>query len=44
MIRSTGGNISEAARLIQTERRHLGRLLKKHGLDPLDAIRPKTAQ
>jgi DNA-binding NtrC family response regulator len=44
VIRSTGGNISEAARLIQTERRHLGRLLKKHGLDPLDAIRPKTAQ
>jgi DNA-binding NtrC family response regulator len=29
------GNISEAARLIGTERRHLGRLLKKHGIDRL---------
>lgn len=27
------GNISEAARMMGTERRHLGRLLKKHGLD-----------
>jgi DNA-binding NtrC family response regulator len=32
-IRTTGGNVSQAARLIQTERRHLGRLLKKHGLE-----------
>jgi DNA-binding NtrC family response regulator len=31
-LRSAGGNVSQAARLIQTERRHLGRLLKKHGL------------
>jgi two-component system response regulator GlrR len=44
VIRSTGGNVSEAARLIQTERRHLGRLLKKHGLDPLDTMRAKPAQ
>ena len=42
-IRISGGNVSEAARLIQTERRHLGRLLKKHGLDPLDAMRAKPA-
>jgi DNA-binding NtrC family response regulator len=27
------GNISAAARLIGTERRHLGRLLKKHGIE-----------
>jgi DNA-binding NtrC family response regulator len=38
-IRSADGNVSEAARLIRTERRHLGRLLKKHGLDRL-AVRP----
>jgi two-component system, NtrC family, response regulator GlrR len=44
VIRSTGGNVSEAARLIQTERRHLGRLLKKHGLDPIDTMRVKPAQ
>jgi len=44
VIRSTGGNVSEAARLIQTERRHLGRLLKKHGLDPIDLMRAKHAQ
>jgi DNA-binding NtrC family response regulator len=44
VIRSTGGNVSEAARLIQTERRHLGRLLKKHGLDPIDMMRAKHAQ
>jgi len=42
-IRSTGGNISEAARMIQTERRHLGRLLKKHGLDPPEPMRAKPA-
>ncbi len=42
-IRSTGGNISEAARLIQTERRHLSRLLKKHGLDPINPMRVKPA-
>ena len=29
------GSISVAARLIHTERRHLGRLLKKHGIDRL---------
>jgi DNA-binding NtrC family response regulator len=34
-IRSTAGNVSQAARLIETERRHLGRLLKKHGLQHL---------
>lgn len=32
-IKNTAGNVSEAARLISTERRHLGRLLKKHGLE-----------
>ena len=42
-IRISGGNVSEAARLIRTERRHLGRLLKKHGLEPLDAARAKSA-
>jgi DNA-binding NtrC family response regulator len=31
-MRTAGGNVSQAARLIRTERRHLGRLLKKHGL------------
>jgi two-component system response regulator GlrR len=32
VILHTNGNISEAARLIGTERRHLGRLLKKFGV------------
>lgn len=32
VICSTAGNVSQAARLIETERRHLGRLLKKHGI------------
>ncbi len=31
-LESAGGNVSAAARLIGTERRHLGRLLKKHGI------------
>jgi two-component system, NtrC family, response regulator GlrR len=35
VISSTAGNVSEAARKIETERRHLGRLLKKHGIAPL---------
>jgi DNA-binding NtrC family response regulator len=42
-IRSTGGNVSRAARLIQTERRHLGRLLKKHGLERLAMSPAKDA-
>jgi hypothetical protein len=37
VIRSTDGNVSKAARLIQTERRHLGRLLRKYGLEPTAA-------
>ena len=32
-LRRSDGNISAAARLIGTERRHLGRLLKKHGIE-----------
>jgi DNA-binding NtrC family response regulator len=44
VLHTTGGNISQAARLIQTERRHLGRLLKKHGLERLPAIPAKSTQ
>jgi DNA-binding NtrC family response regulator len=40
-IKSTAGNVSQAARLINTERRHLGRLLKKHGLETLALSSPK---
>jgi DNA-binding NtrC family response regulator len=43
-IHSTGGNVAQAARLIQTERRHLGRLLKKHRLDRPVAGVSKAAQ
>jgi two-component system response regulator GlrR len=32
-LQRSDGNISEAARSIGTERRHLGRLLKKHGIE-----------
>ena len=32
-LEHAGGNVSAAARLIGTERRHLGRLLKKHGIE-----------
>jgi two-component system, NtrC family, response regulator GlrR len=32
LLRSTGGNVSEAARIAQHDRRVLGRLLKKHGI------------
>jgi DNA-binding NtrC family response regulator len=32
-IQRANGNISAAARMIGTERRHLGRLLKKHGIE-----------
>ena len=31
-LRKADGNVSAAARLIGTERRHLGRLIKKHGI------------
>jgi two-component system, NtrC family, response regulator GlrR len=31
-MRRTGGNVTAAARLIGTERRHLGRLLRKYGI------------
>jgi DNA-binding NtrC family response regulator len=34
LIGATRGNVSMAARLAGTERRHLGRLLKKHNLRP----------
>lgn len=33
-LERTGGNVSAAARMIGTERRHLGRLLKKYGIQP----------
>lgn len=33
LIRRADGNISEAARLSGTERRQLGKMLKKHGID-----------
>lgn len=33
VLAQTGGNVSAAARLAQTDRRALGRLLKKHGVD-----------
>jgi DNA-binding NtrC family response regulator len=32
LMRQTSGNVSEAARVSGTERRHLGKLLKKHGI------------
>ncbi len=32
LMRRTAGNVSEAARVACTERRHLGKLLKKHGI------------
>ncbi len=32
IMQRAAGNVSEAARIIGTERRHLGRLLKKHGI------------
>ena len=32
-LQRANGNISAAARMIGTERRHLGRLLKKHGIE-----------
>jgi DNA-binding NtrC family response regulator len=44
VIRRTDGNVSLAARLVQTERRHLGRLLKKHGLDRLISVAGKPAE
>jgi DNA-binding NtrC family response regulator len=43
-LHSTGGNVAQAARLIQTERRHLGRLLKKHRLDRPGAGVSKAAR
>lgn len=32
LLRQTGGNVSEAARVAGTERRHLGRMIKRAGL------------
>ena len=43
-IKCTAGNVSQAARLINTERRHLGRLLKKHGLEPLALVPTRRAR
>jgi DNA-binding NtrC family response regulator len=37
LIDQANGNISAAARLSGTERRHLGRLLKKHGISKLSS-------
>ena len=36
LMRHSYGNVSEAARLCGTERRQLGKLLKKHGIDGRD--------
>jgi DNA-binding NtrC family response regulator len=33
LMRRASGNVSEAARLAGTERRHLGKLLKKHRIE-----------
>lgn len=33
LLRSTGGNVSQAARIAGKERRALGKLMKKHGID-----------
>ena len=43
-IKCSAGNVSQAARLINTERRHLGRLLKKHGLEPLALVPTRRAR
>jgi len=44
VLRTTGGNISEAARMIGTERRHLGRLLKKYEMSRLTATVPSSSR
>lgn len=36
LMRRTSGNVTEAARLSRTERRQLGKLLKKHGIEKAD--------
>jgi DNA-binding NtrC family response regulator len=41
VMRNTAGNVSQAARLIETERRYLGRLLKKHGFSRLPSAPAK---
>lgn len=38
LMTRAGGNVSRAARISGTERRHLGRLLKKHGLAQTVAV------
>jgi DNA-binding NtrC family response regulator len=43
VILRANGNVSEAARLIGTERRHLGRLLKKYGVDRVPALNLREA-
>jgi len=35
LLQVTGGNLSQAARMAQHERKSLWRLLKKHGIDPM---------
>ena len=39
LLRKTGGNVSAAARAAGAERRHLGRMIRRRGLEP-EAYRP----
>lgn len=34
LLARTGGNITAASRMAHTERRHLGRMIQRHGIDP----------
>jgi DNA-binding NtrC family response regulator len=43
LLALTGGNVSAASRIAGAERRHLGRLIRRHGIDP-DSFRPQSSQ